>query len=110
MLAVLTMAGSVPFLSSGTAARVTWKRPRTFTAKVRSHSPMSRLSRSRTFQAAVVPALLTSASRRPNRSSTARIIWRTAASSATSHGSSMVRAPRAAASLATSPAALPLEA
>ena len=114
MLAVLTMDGSPPcsllFLSSATAARLTWKLPRTLTAKVRSQASMSRLSRSFTFQVAVVPALLMSASRWPKASPTFASIWRTAASSLTSHCSSRVWAPRAWASSATACAALALEA
>ncbi|MDB5930476.1 MAG: family oxidoreductase [Polaromonas sp.] len=104
------MEGAVPFFSSGTAARVTWNRPRTLTAKVRSHSARSRLSRSLTFHLAVVPALLTSASRWPKASSICFIIWRTAGSSDTSHCSSRVWAPSACASTASACAALALEA
>ena len=109
MLAVLTMAGLPPaslhLRSRGTAARLTWKVPRTFTAKVRSHSARSRLSRSRIFQLAVVPALLTSASRWPKASATAARVRRTAVSSLTSHCSSRVRAPAARASAAVAWAA-----
>ena len=45
------------FLRRGTAARVTWKSPRTLTANTRSHSSSESVSRSFGFQDAVVPAL-----------------------------------------------------
>ncbi len=86
MLAVLTTQ-PLDARSRGNAARVTWKRPRTLTAKTRSQSSSERLSRSFGFQDAVVPALLMSTSRRPNRSSTALSIARTSASSLTSQRS-----------------------
>ena len=56
--------------SKGTAARVTWNSPRTLTENTRSHSSSDRVSRSLGFQAAVVPALLISTSRRWNSFST----------------------------------------
>ena len=109
MLAVLTMQGRSPLRSSGSAARVTWNSPRTLTANTRSHSSSDMLSRSRSFMAAVVPALLTSASRRPNFSSTRFSMARTLVSSLTSHFTSKVPAPSFSASAAALRAAASLE-
>jgi hypothetical protein len=96
-------------LRSGTAARVTWKRPRTLTANTRSHSSSESVSRSFGFHDAVVPALLISASRRPNVCSTDFSIARTPGSSLTSQRSKSVFAPSVCASPAVSRAAASLE-
>src|SRR6266568_3020198 len=93
---------------SGTAARVTWNRPRTFTAKTRSQSSSEMLSRSLGFHAAVVPALLMSTSRRPNWSPTVFSIARTPTSSATSQRQSSMRTPLRPASSATALASFSL--
>jgi len=107
MLAVLT---TQPFASrrSGTAARVTWKRPRTLTANTRSHSSSDSVSRSFGFQDAVVPALLTSTSSLLKESLMVESIVRTPASSLTSQRMTRVLAPSLPACAAVSRAAFSL--
>ena len=65
MLAMLTTLAAGDWRSIGTAALVTWNRPRTLTAKTRSHSSRLRLSSASGAVSMVVPALFTSTSRRP---------------------------------------------
>jgi len=89
-------------LSRGTAARVQKKAPSRFTASVRRHvsSSMS-VSRSNRW---AMPALFTSASRRPNRASTAANIRATASGSLTSACTAMAVPPAAAMAAVVTPA------
>jgi hypothetical protein len=104
MLETLTISPLPEANSASLAARAHWNAPIRLTDRMRIQSSVSTASRSECRMNAVVAALLTKTSNRPNSRTAVPTIFRQAASSATSASTAIPLTPSAAISAAVSSA------